>query len=119
MTTMVWFYLATANESLQVEDDDVCEGTVGLEGPIIADAIRNMDLGSDTSKLFCGSFLGLCPEPSVPQWKIPFPSPKPQTGRPAPSGKTPLKVVQYSDIHIDPLYVSGSSSNCTKPICCR
>ncbi|KAL6805627.1 Metallo-dependent phosphatase-like protein [Trichoderma sp. SZMC 28012] len=103
----------------KVEDDDVCEGTVGLEGPIIADAIRNMDLGSDTSKLFCGSFLGLCPEPSVPQWKIPFPSPKPQTGRPAPSGKTPLKVVQYSDIHIDPLYVSGSSSNCTKPICCR
>ncbi|UKZ46180.1 hypothetical protein TrVGV298_000379 [Trichoderma virens] len=78
----------------KVEDDDVCEGTVALEAPIIADAIRNMDLGSDTSKLFCGSFLGLCPEPSVPQWKIPFPSSKPSTGRPAPSGKTPLKVVQ-------------------------
>ncbi|KAL7937255.1 Metallo-dependent phosphatase-like protein [Trichoderma chlorosporum] len=102
-----------------VEDDDVCAGSVALEGPIIADAIRNMDLGSETSELFCGSFLGLCAEPSVPQWNVPFPSPKPQNGRPAPSGKTPLKVVQYSDIHIDPLYVTGSSTNCTKPICCR
>lgn len=102
-----------------VEDDDVCEGTIALEGPIIAKSIRNMDLGSTTSQLFCGSFLGLCPEPAVPQWKIPFPSPKPQTGRPAPSGKKPLKVVQYSDIHIDPLYVAGSTTNCTKPICCR
>ncbi|KAL7945442.1 Metallo-dependent phosphatase-like protein [Trichoderma barbatum] len=102
-----------------VEDDDVCEGTVALEGPIIAKAIRDMSLGSDTSELFCGSFLGLCAEPTVPQWKIPFPSAKPLTGRPVPSGKTPLKVVQYSDIHIDPLYVSGSTTNCTKPICCR
>ncbi|RFU77156.1 sphingomyelin phosphodiesterase [Trichoderma arundinaceum] len=102
-----------------VEDSDVCDGTIALEGPIIANSLRKMDLGSTTSQLFCGSFLGLCAEPAVPQWKIPFPSAKPQTGRPVPSGKQPLKVVQYSDIHIDPLYVSGSSSNCTKPICCR
>ncbi|KAL7795355.1 Metallo-dependent phosphatase-like protein [Trichoderma ceciliae] len=103
----------------KVEDDDVCDGTIALEGPIIADSLRNMDLGSANSQLFCGSLLGLCAEPAVPQWKVPFPSPKPQTSRPASSGKTPLKVVQYSDIHIDPLYVSGSSTNCTKPICCR
>ncbi|KAH6611405.1 sphingomyelin phosphodiesterase [Trichoderma cornu-damae] len=103
----------------KVEDSDVCDGTIALEGPIIANSLRDMDLGSATSQLFCASFLGLCAEPAVPQWKIPFPSPKPQTSRPAPSGKTPLRIVQYSDIHIDPLYESGSSANCSKPICCR
>ncbi|KAM0452211.1 hypothetical protein ACHAPV_008764 [Trichoderma viride] len=106
-------------ELAKVEDTDVCVGTIALEGPIIANSLRNMDLGSETAQLFCESFLGLCAEPTVPKWNVPFPSPKPSTGRPAPSGKTPLKVVQYSDIHIDPLYVSGSSTNCTKPICCR
>ncbi|KAK7409706.1 hypothetical protein QQX98_008087 [Neonectria punicea] len=32
--------------------------------------------------------------------------------------KNPVKVVHYSDIHIDPLYAEGSNTKCTKPICC-
>jgi sphingomyelin phosphodiesterase len=46
-------------------------------------------------------------------------SPKPNTARPAPSGKTPLKVVHISDIHVDLSYEVGASYNCTKNICCR
>ncbi|KAF7542515.1 hypothetical protein G7Z17_g11503 [Cylindrodendrum hubeiense] len=101
------------------EDDDVCDGAIALEGPIIAKAIRGMTIGSRTSKEFCITFLGICEYPDVRQWSVPFPSEKPTTARPAPSGKDPIKVVHYSDIHIDPLYVEGSNTECTKPICCR
>lgn len=101
------------------EDDDVCDGAIQLEGPIIAKAIRGMTIGSRTSKEFCITFLGICEYPDVRQWSVPFPSTKPTTGRPAPSGRDPIKVVHYSDIHIDPLYVEGSNAKCTKPICCR
>lgn len=36
-----------------------------------------------------------------------------------PQGKNVLKMLQITDLHIDPLYLEGSSSSCTKPICCR
>jgi sphingomyelin phosphodiesterase len=100
-------------------DDDVCDGAIALEGPILADVLRKMRIGSKTSQVFCTLLLGLCSYPDVEPYIVPFPSPKPPTGRPTPSGLTPIKVVHYSDIHIDPLYVPGANSNCTKPICCR
>lgn len=78
-----------------------------------------MKLGSRTSKLFCGSLIGLCELPKPQPWTIEFPSPKPAGGRPVPSGKEPLKIVHYSDIHIDPQYLPGSNTQCNKPICCR
>lgn len=78
-----------------------------------------MTIGSKTAQLFCITFLGLCPYPDVTPNTITFPTTKPSTGRPAPSGQEPIKVVHYSDIHIDPFYVAGSNTNCTKPICCR
>ena len=103
----------------QVQDDDVCDGAVALEGPIIASDIRKLNIGSRTSKAFCTTFLGLCGYPEVAAWNVPFPSPKPSGGRPKPGCKAPIKIVHYSDIHIDPLYVPGSSTECNKPICCR
>lgn len=78
-----------------------------------------MKIGSKTSELFCITFLGLCSYPSITSYNVSFPSPKPAAGRPIPSGQTPIEIVQYSDIHIDQFYVPGSSTNCTKPICCR
>lgn len=97
----------------------MCDGIIALEAPIVAAAIRKMKIGSDTANLFCNTFLGLCEFPAVPAWNVPFPSPKPKTSRPTPSGKPPIKVVHYSDIHIDPLYLPGASTQCNKPICCR
>lgn len=103
----------------KVQDDDVCDGAVALEGPSIAEALRNMGLYSKTSKLFCTTFLGLCGLPDVAKWSVPFPSPKPAGGRPSPSGRAPLKIVHFSDIHVDEKYLPGSNTQCTKPICCR
>jgi sphingomyelin phosphodiesterase len=90
-----------------------------LEGPIIAQILRTMTIPSTTSKLFCNTFFGLCDLPDVTNTTLSFPSPKPSAGRPAVSGQTPIQIVQYSDIHVDQLYLPGASSNCTKPICCR
>jgi sphingomyelin phosphodiesterase len=78
-----------------------------------------MTIGSKTAQLFCNTLLGLCPYPPVSSTTISFPSPKPTTSRPVPSNKQPIQIVHYSDIHVDQFYVPGSSSNCTKPICCR
>ncbi|KUL89564.1 hypothetical protein ZTR_04476 [Talaromyces verruculosus] len=103
----------------EVEDSDVCTGAISLEGPILAHDLRQMTVGSHTAQLFCNTIFGLCPFPSVTEYNVPFPSPKPATSRPAVSGKTPIEVVHYSDIHVDLSYETGSNYNCTKNICCR
>lgn len=48
-----------------------------------------------------------------------FPKAKPVAARPVPSGQDPIRIVHYSDIHVDPFYTVGSNYNCTKPTCCR
>lgn len=78
-----------------------------------------MSIGSKTSQLFCITFFGLCGYPAVTPYTVPFPAPKPATTRPLVSGEPPLKVVHFSDIHVDQFYETGASYNCTKPICCR
>lgn len=104
---------------LQPQDHDVCEGSIRLQGPALAEAIRNMDIPSKTSQLFCNTISGICPFPEVETPKLSLP-PKPRNvTKPKISRRPPIKVVHYSDIHIDPLYEIGSNSNCTKPICCR
>ena len=103
----------------QVDDPDVCKGAIAGEGPIIAQDLRGMTIGSHTSQLFCITFFGLCGYPPVTPYTVPFPFPKPATIRPPVSDQAPLKVVHFSDIHVDPFYETGASYNCTKPICCR
>ena len=103
----------------KADDPDVCTGAVGLEGPIIAQDLRGMSIPSHTSQLFCITFFGLCSYPAVTPYTIPFPSPKPAKTRPPPSGQSPIQIVHYSDIHVDPFYEKGANYNCTKPICCR
>ncbi|KHO00301.1 Sphingomyelin phosphodiesterase [Metarhizium album ARSEF 1941] len=104
----------------KVQSHDVCDGAVALEAPIIAAGIRKMSIGSRSSKAFLTSFMGVCGYPDVQSWDIVFPSAQPSGGRSDPSGKDPIEIVHYSDIHIDPLYVPGSSTQCDgRPLCCR
>ncbi|KAI3336143.1 Metallo-dependent phosphatase-like protein [Ustulina deusta] len=108
-----------ACKRLKIADDDVCEGAIALEGPIIAHSLRGLHLGSKTSRLICVALFGMCSFPDVEQYQVSFPSPKPNDRRPEPSGQRPLRVVHYSDIHVDPWYTEGADTNCTKFICCR
>ncbi|KAF2814655.1 sphingomyelin phosphodiesterase [Mytilinidion resinicola] len=114
-------FLSTMTElcKLAGEDPEVCEGAVAREGPIIAYALRQIEIGSKTSKLFCITFMGVCDYPEVTPYKVSFPKKESPRLRPAPSGETPIRIVQFSDIHVDRLYVPGTSTNCTTYICCR
>jgi len=78
-----------------------------------------MTIPSQTAQLFCGTFFGLCQAPAVRPYTVTFPKPKPATSRPAASGKTPIQIVHFSDIHVDLSYETGANYNCTKNICCR
>lgn len=78
-----------------------------------------MSLNSKSSRLFCMTFLGLCPSPPVEVFAPAFPGTNPNRQRPQPSGQAPIKVVHVADTHIDPLYTPGSNTQCTKPSCCR
>ncbi|KAK5631028.1 hypothetical protein RRF57_006743 [Xylaria bambusicola] len=108
-----------ACKRLKIADNDVCEGSIALEGPIIANSLRGLRIGSKTSRLICVALFGMCSFPEVEKHEVAFPSPKPKTRRPKPSGQRPLRVVHISDIHIDPWYTEGADTNCTKFICCR
>jgi sphingomyelin phosphodiesterase len=105
--------------SRQKEDSDVCSGVIARETEVLRYILQNLDVGSHTSKLLCINLFGLCKYPKVRPYTVPFPKPKPNKSRPAPSGRPPIKVVHFSDTHVDLSYEVGSNYNCTKPICCR
>ncbi|KAJ5320388.1 hypothetical protein N7508_000671 [Penicillium antarcticum] len=102
-----------------VEDPDVCRGIIEKEGPALHDAFQNLHIGSHATRTMCASLIGLCQYPEVRSHSLEFPSSKPETTRPPPSGKPPIKVVHFSDTHVDLFYETGASYECTKPICCR
>jgi hypothetical protein len=52
----------------------------------------------------------LCSRPRQPPVKPPVP-PSPSSPR--------LRVLHISDLHYDPLYTPGLSSQCGEPLCCR
>ncbi|KAG6846532.1 hypothetical protein H0H93_013379, partial [Arthromyces matolae] len=103
-----------------IEDDDVCAGVIGQQGPIIAHDLRSISaLGQSATKL-CDSVLGLCQPPAVNKHTMTFPKAAPANPKVWTStGKTPIQVSHFSDVHIDRSYTPGADANCTKPICCR
>lgn len=81
--------------------------------------VRNMEIPSRTSTLWCYEVYHLCDVPYVRDFESSFPKPKPlNKTRPAVSGKEPLKVVHISDIHVDLSFTVGANANCTEDICC-
>jgi sphingomyelin phosphodiesterase len=67
----------------------------------------------------CANLIGLCQYPAVRPHTLSFPSSKPKDIILPSSGKSPIKVVHFSDTHVDLSYETGSSYECSKPICCR
>ncbi|KAK4900107.1 hypothetical protein LTR27_002870 [Elasticomyces elasticus] len=58
-------------------DPDVCDGLQTLEAPSVSWALRQMDIPSHTAQVFCEALYGLCPQPPVLDYTVPFPKPKP------------------------------------------
>lgn len=102
---LLWITLGT----LQLDDDDVCEGTYHLTGPILAHSLRQFTIGGTTSIKFCHAVFGFCNQPLTP-FKVHFPKPHPaDPSRPFVSkGRKPFQVVHFSDVHIDRQYTVRS-----------
>ncbi|KAG6827566.1 hypothetical protein H0H92_011289 [Tricholoma furcatifolium] len=103
-----------------IEDDDVCEGIIGQQGPILAHDLRSISVLGQTATKICDSALGLCQPPEVNAYTVPFPQSAPTNPKVWISkGRAPFQVSHFSDVHIDRHYTPGADANCTKPICCR
>ncbi|KAJ3501558.1 hypothetical protein NLJ89_g9283 [Agrocybe chaxingu] len=112
--------LATVCKKLHAQDADVCDGVLSQQGPILAHDLRAISLFGQTSTKLCNALVGGCENPAVNEYRVPFPKPAPAHPRVFTSGRRlPIKVVHFSDVHIDRSYTTGSEANCTKPICCR
>ncbi|KAF9401486.1 hypothetical protein BGX21_001571 [Mortierella sp. AD011] len=99
---------------------DACAGLMERLGPQLAEIFSDMNLnGSDGYYACAYSFPGSCPVPVHQPEAINFPKPKPVNAQqPAPSGET-IKVLHFSDWHLDPLYKPGTEAKCSHNICCR
>ncbi|KAI0732101.1 sphingomyelin phosphodiesterase [Fomitopsis betulina] len=112
--------LTTACIDLKIEDNDVCEGALRTQGPILAHDLRHFSLFGDTATKFCDAVFGMCTLPPIKPWQVPFPKDKPDIERVWQSkGREPVKVMHFSDVHIDREYTINAEANCTKPLCCR
>ncbi|GAA5835842.1 hypothetical protein JCM5353_003368 [Sporobolomyces roseus] len=121
---------------LGIEDADVCAGAVGTQAPILAHDLRSMSLASHAAKNFCSTVFGLCPlqqtiphtvnlteapiEPDSFDFKAVRSGNRPRMAKKWKSrGRKPFQVVHISDVHVDRSYTEGSSTTCSKVICCR
>ncbi|KAF9449018.1 sphingomyelin phosphodiesterase [Macrolepiota fuliginosa MF-IS2] len=104
---------------MKLEDDDVCEGLVSEQGPIIAHDLRSISPFGQTSTKLCEVLFGLCQAPAVNQFKFPLPAAPTNPKKWTSQGRTPFQVAHFSDAHIDRQYTPGADVQCTKPICCR
>ncbi|KAF9031644.1 sphingomyelin phosphodiesterase [Hymenopellis radicata] len=110
--------VAAVCKAAKVEDDDVCEGTVQEQGPILARVLRNISPFGATSSKLC-NIAQLCNQPPINKYTVPLPAPAADIFIPASQGRQTFKVVHISDVHIDRQYIVGTESECSKPICCR
>ncbi|KAF8478320.1 sphingomyelin phosphodiesterase [Gautieria morchelliformis] len=110
----------TICDTLKLADADVCAGTFELSGPILAHSLRQFSVQGNTATKFCSAIFGLCLQPPVTPFTVPFPKAAPaQPKKFVSNGRPPFQVVHFSDVHIDRQYTVGADANCTKPICCR
>ncbi|KAG5914896.1 hypothetical protein E4U42_000264 [Claviceps africana] len=101
-------------------DQEFCDGAMEREVPIMASVLRTVETGSPSSKHLCASIFGICDLPPIDEWALYLPPMEKCSGENKPvSGKKPLQIIHYSDVHVDPLYKAGASTRCKKSICCR
>ena len=103
-------------------DTDVCQGYVDKYGPVFAESFF--------TKFFSGYFfcekIELCPVETPKNYlsadiyakNLIDKKKSKQKEQPKEGGKK-IRMVQITDLHVDPKYQNGTSGNCNKPICCR
>lgn len=104
---------------MDIQEEDICQGALTSQAPIIAHALRSISLSQRTATLFCSEILGLCPYPPVPHYNWPLVKPERNATVPLSGQKPTIKFVHVSDVHMDREYLPGSEARCNRPICCR
>ncbi|KAF7304142.1 Saposin B-type domain-containing protein [Mycena indigotica] len=99
---------------------DVCSGVVNGAGPVLATALRQINVTGPTGERLCGALMNVCTTKTPVPFTVPFPKPPPVHPKVWKSrGRVPFRVAHLSDVHIDRGYTPGADANCTKPLCCR
>lgn len=100
----------------------ICIGLLKIASTDIGGIFPAMNMQGQDGQTLCAFMLGTC--------SLPAPSPlnltalfkgtkKPAPVSLVPSKKKPLKVLHFSDYHLDLRYVVGSEANCGGSLCCR
>ncbi|KAL3276751.1 hypothetical protein HHI36_012121 [Cryptolaemus montrouzieri] len=96
-----------------------CQVLSEIETDAIIYIIDNKDVKPQE---VCGvyfQYLG-CVNPYAKEWKIKIPGKKNSSDKVIYSeSEEPLKIVQITDVHYDPLYKPGSNAVCDLPLCCE
>ncbi|KAF4518614.1 hypothetical protein B566_EDAN009863 [Ephemera danica] len=112
---------------LGVSTERVCHGIVDANTDIVLWIIevRNSTSSPLTPAQFCGFWLYPdCPlDEQLYTWTLDLdfvgPKPPPQTPLPPADDSPVMKVLQFTDVHVDPNYVPGYNAVCDEPMCCR
>ncbi|XP_071056721.1 sphingomyelin phosphodiesterase-like isoform X3 [Onthophagus taurus] len=103
---------------LNIEPEPVCRGAVNLNAGIIMYIIENRPelranriCGIVAQSFGCGG--------SVGEWSIDIAPGSQDFVKGVVTDSTPLKVLQVTDFHYDPMYTPGSLAACAAPLCCQ
>ena len=103
-------------------DEDVCEGMANKYGHLVTQSFYSKFL---SGYFFCEK-IDLCPTEeqknylSADEYAKKLLENKGSKHKEKPyKGGEILRMLQVTDLHIDPQYKEGSSTSCLKPICCR
>jgi len=97
-------------QRMKLEDDDVCQGAIGEQGPIIAHDLRHILVSGQTGTMICDALFGLCQALAVNPYIVSIPSAAPSNPKVWKSShRTLFQVLHFSDVHIDRQYTANSS----------
>ena len=99
----------------------ICIGLLNVASTDIGGIFPAMQMSGDDGQILCAYMFGTCDLPPVPKLNqtalfkgTTKPPPKPLK----PCKKEPLKVLHFSDYHLDQRYVVESEANCGGSLCC-
>jgi hypothetical protein len=99
-----------------------CVGLLNLGSTDIGAIFPAMNMAGDDGQLLCAYMFGACLLPPVPELDLVTlfkGTTKPPPKKLISGKKDPLKVLHFSDYHLDLRYVVGSEANCGGDLCCR
>ncbi|XP_018570398.1 sphingomyelin phosphodiesterase-like [Anoplophora glabripennis] len=104
--------------TLKIENEKVCDGVINANLGIVTYIIdNNPDLNSTS---VCGLALTSynCDSGNTYEWTVEVPSGN-TVEKVKANGTNTFNILHISDIHYDPLYTPGKSSQCGEPLCCQ